>query len=527
MTFKYNKESIILLSIYVCLFIVTFLFYQGPWYECILTFAQIVLVPVITLQLIDSHKFKKYWIIASVLGGLSVTFLSITSSTSLDVLFASMYVVYTLVTALIGLERLLSRGNRYLEEGMIDWAFLYLPIGGMWFFAHIVEIQTGFSPIITWLTGIHFHYAAFLLLIFTGLIGRVYKTKVYKLAAIFIGLAPIWVAVGISVSRVVELFSVLFYLIGISLLFTHIIKSPFPNKLQKLLVVISIGSLFFSLSWSLVYALARVGFGAEVSIATMIVFHGVTNCLGFGLIGILSWMVFFPEQKFAAPTFDKTAITGGIPVSVPIKAGQHPNGLVDHFSSFKLADCPHEIADFYENTNHYSLFATVRWRKWFYPLALCWHVLSKKFQQLHLPVVPVRQQMKCDILSVSKEWDGREKPRVWSRTINGEKVFQAIYSMYEDHDGKNYMSIALPLPYCTMMGILSVHSDEPGKSIEITSSSNDQTGVYLFVKGYRITLPLSEDFLIRKVNKESLEAIHRMKIFGLPFLTIDYDIHKK
>ncbi|QPC46526.1 YndJ family protein [Mangrovibacillus cuniculi] len=527
MSAVYQKRKYILFIVYICLFMVSVFFYQGPWYELILTFAQVVLVPIITLQIIRSHKLTPYWIIASIIGVLSVTCLSVTSSTSLDLVFAGVYLLYTTVTALIGLERLLSRGNRYIEEGIIDWAFIYLPIGGMWYFAHVGEIQTGFSPIITWMTSIHFHYAAFLLLIFTGLVGRVHKTMVYKIAATFIGLAPIWVAIGISVSRLLELFSVMFYLIGIGFLFTHILKTTFPKKYQKMLVLFSIGSLFFSLSWSLLYAVARVGFGTEISIATMILFHGITNCLCFGLVGILSWLVSFPRQRFMSPTFQKSHVTGGLPVVVPIEAGLHPSGLVDDFSTFKLSNCPDVIKDFYENTSQYSLFSSVRWNYLFYPLALCWHVISKKFQQLHLPVISTRQEMTGEISSVSKQLDGREKPRVWSRAIKGEKIFQAIYSIYEDNAGVNYMSISLPLPFCTMMGILSVHSEDLRESIKITSSSDDQTGVYLFVKGYRVTLPLSENFLIRKVDEQSLKAIHHMKIFGLPFLTIHYDIYKK
>ena len=61
------------------------------------------------------------------------------------------------------MKRFLQRGFTNTAEVMIDIGLLYMAMGGAWFFAHINGIATGFSPIITWLTAIHFHYSAFLL----------------------------------------------------------------------------------------------------------------------------------------------------------------------------------------------------------------------------------------------------------------------------------------------------------------------------------------------------------------------------
>lgn len=83
------------------------------------------------------------------------------------------------------------------------------------------------------------------------------------------------------------------------------------------------------------------------------------------------------------------------------------------------------------------------------------------------------------------------------------------------------MNIALPLPFSTMVGILSL--EERNGQLHLTSSGHQDEGIYLAVGRYIMKLPLQEHFIIQKKSGE-LKATHDMTIFGLPFLHIDYSI---
>ena len=143
-----------------------------------LTVAQLLFVP-ITLQLILKIENRLYYYVA-IPAFISIFILQITTETKLDLLFAALYLLFTFVVALYGFSRFIRRGFAHIEEFAIDAGMMYLFIGGIWFFAYIAEIDTGFSPLITWLTGIHFHYSSFLLPVFIGFLGRLYKSATYK-----------------------------------------------------------------------------------------------------------------------------------------------------------------------------------------------------------------------------------------------------------------------------------------------------------------------------------------------------------
>ena len=140
-----------------------------------LTVAQLVFVPTV-VQLIVKLKGWEQGLLA--LGMVAVTVLSFETSTYVFTIFCAVcYFLATCIIAKKGLERFLKRGFTNLAEIMIDAGFLYIAIGGAWYFAYIAEIDTGFSPLITWLTAIHFHYSGFILCVSLGLFGRLYTRK--------------------------------------------------------------------------------------------------------------------------------------------------------------------------------------------------------------------------------------------------------------------------------------------------------------------------------------------------------------
>lgn len=153
--------------VHILLFLAVAVLSENPWPYLMLIVAQLVYIP-IALRLIwikgDSFA-KRYWIFA-IPAYAAVALLQIAPASKWNILLATVYLLFTIVIALYGLSRFFNRGFSKIEEFSIDAGLIYIALGGAWFFAYITGIDTGFSPLITWLTAIHFHYSAFLLPIF-------------------------------------------------------------------------------------------------------------------------------------------------------------------------------------------------------------------------------------------------------------------------------------------------------------------------------------------------------------------------
>lgn len=508
--------------LHIILFVVAVIFSVGPWYFLMLTVAQLLFVPV-TLQLILKKEKRLYYYFA-IPAFLSVFFLQITTDTKLDLLFAGIYLLFTFVVALYGIGRFIRRGFAHLEEFAIDAGMMYLFIGGMWFFAYIAEIDTGFSPLLTWLTGIHFHYSSFLLPVFIGFLGRLYKTTNYKIVCSILLISPIVVALGITFAPWLEVVSVLLYIIGIYGLIVLTLKATFTSAFQKVGVLVSFGSLGVTIIFSLLYA-ARV---STVNIDFMLRFHGLLNCVLFALCGMISWAMLIPRSREQGWRFPISSIKGTYKIGEQILAKhmgiQQYKRLVDDMNIYvEKENLSSTIIDFYENTTDYRLFSEVHWHSWFKPFAAIYRLVSNTIQQLNLPFSNKRMEMVGDIVAVE---DGRTKTRAWVRKIEKDVIFVALYSLHQTND-KTYMNIALPLPCSSMIGILELH--QQGEKLLLTSKGANESdaGIYLAAHKYIFKLPLQEQFLIEEIKEGQLRAKHEMRIFSLPFLTIDYVINLK
>ncbi|WP_226657139.1 hypothetical protein [Pseudalkalibacillus hwajinpoensis] len=208
------------------------------------------------------------------------------------------------------------------------------------------------------------------------------------------------------------------------------------------------------------------------------------------------------------------------------------SGLVSDMSIYEphleCHDLSPTIKHFYEHTTEYRLFASVKWYRWFKPLAMLYRFFSRRILQINLPLSRKPVEMTGDIISVNEHMDGRLQPRAWVRKVNGEVCFVALYSWHKKGD-RTYMNIGLPLPFSTMTGILELN--QYGKSLQLSSrkkrTSTADTGTYLSTKNKQFSLPIDEEFFVEQVGEGSLKAQHEMRIFFIPFLTIDYMIRHK
>lgn len=514
--------------IHILLFIVIAILSKNPWPYLLLTVAQIVYVP-IALKMVMNRTdwFSKYYYYFAIPANISIALLQ-TTTTNLSIVLAIIYLAFTVCIAFFGLSRFLKRGFRNIEEFAIDLGMMYVALGGVWYFAYIAGIDTGFTPLLTWLTGIHFHYSAFLLPIFIGLLGRIHKPRSFSLFSSLLLIAPLVVAIGITFSRWIELFSVLLYIIGLVGIIISSWRAHFPNRFQKWLIVTSFTSLGVTIVFSLLYVLGN-GFGlTSITIDFMLRFHGVLNCIVFALIGLVGWSLHVPTSLFRKPDFPLSKIRGKQSVRNLGNPEEH-RGLVDELSLYSNNPISPTISDFYENTIDYRLFANIRWRKWFLPFAFVYSLISRKTEQINLPLHSKEIEMTGAILSVDGASDGRIYPRAWIRQIKDQLTFIALYSHHHGVNGKVFMNIALPLPFSTMTGILEVTTKEA--DLQLTSKTSDSlsdAGIYLSSRwSDYFKLPIEETFLIREGKDEQLYATHTMWIFSLHFLTINYTIRKK
>ena len=185
------------------------------------------------------------------------------------------------------------------------------------------------------------------------------------------------------------------------------------------------------------------------------------------------------------------------------------------------------IIDFYENTIDYRLFATIKWHSWFKPFAFLYAFMSRKTQQINLPLHGRQVEMTGDVIALRDEVDGRDKVRAWIRKIGNDTAFIALYSQHITA-GQMYMNIALPLPFSTMTGILELH--QVGNDLQLTSKKDacdSDAGIYLtFLTNQPFKLPIEEDFIVSDREDGALSAQHEMRIFSIPFLSITYLINQ-
>lgn len=498
----------------VCLGVLM-LFHEPTSFYYYLTVAQLLFVPIVVELLVKLNTWEKL-IIAS--GQLAVTTLFFSLSKLIVFLCVFIYLTSTIVVAWQGVKRFLKRGFVHIEEMMIDLGLIYLVMGGVWFFAFHLKLDFGFSPIITWLTAIHFHYSAFLLCISVGLIGRIQIDRFYRLCCFIIAAGPILVALGITFSRIIELVSVSLYIVAIFCITYFVITWKLPRG-QRVLIRGAFLTLCFTIVWSLLYAWSNLTGIRFVDIPDMLAFHGFYNCIGFGCLIVLAWGLSIPPTKQQEYVFPISKIRGKLTAT----GKSHP-GLVDDMSVFiNKAMVPTMITDFYEHTSNYHLTATVKWSTWFKPFAFVYQFISRRIGQLNLPYSSKPVVMDGQILKVDEQSDGRVKPRVWQRAIEDQPVFTAIYSTHWK-DTKCYMNIALPLPFSTMHGILHVSTKE--NNLHLTSDTNGDAGTYLVIGDMILQLPLHEYFILKE-EQGTLRAKHHMTLFGLSFLHIDYEIQKK
>lgn len=207
---------------------------------------------------------------------------------------AVLWLLVCVAASIYGLRRFLARGAaRFdLPELTVDAGLAYLSVGGAWAVAYRTDmVVLGFTGTQALLTANHFHYAGFGLCVLVGALGRVVDPArpAYRAAAVLAVLAVSLVAIGITISRVVEAVAAWTLVCGVLFTAEGLARAAIASRgaVRALFVVSAISGI---VAGSFAAQFASAGFARldPILLRKMIAFHGAVNAIGFVGAGLLA-----------------------------------------------------------------------------------------------------------------------------------------------------------------------------------------------------------------------------------------------
>ncbi|MBT2651027.1 YndJ family protein [Oceanobacillus sp. ISL-73] len=461
------------------------------------------------------------------------------------------WLIWVAIVFLYGVQKLMARGFHYIEEISIDIGLIYLLLGGVWLSIFRFGINVlDFGTVIISLTAIHFHFSSFVTPRFAGLLGRLYRqqrgflSNPFKLMLIGIMISSFGIAIGITVSRIVEFIFVGMYAFSLwgytYYLVFHLYKIV-KNKMAYALLSISSLTLIMTMFFALMYGFGRMIGIDFVTIPQMVDYHGLANAFIFVFLGVIGWLIVQPKMYFLSYGIPFSNINGKRKIGSDFfqrqeyMSTQYYSGLVERLDDFNQTNFNSNIVSprirhFYEQTIDYDLQSLTYWQKGFQRLSNVYKLISSRVEQINLPSHDEEDELtvRSEIIGIDDDRDGRDDVRAWVRTSKSTEkaVFVAAYSHHSFANNK-YINISLPLPFGHMTGILRLVNGIDDR-LELTSKARSKNkgdeGIYYVTKWFSIKLPISEHFTVWE-EEDYLKANHEMWILGKKFLTIDYSIY--
>jgi hypothetical protein len=274
--------------------------FETEWAMTLLLLSPLVLIP-LGLRLAFASEQDRFYLAATQFQFPTAILLALSfmlPAGNFAALLSLPWFVTTAIISLAGFMRILKRGVNSREELCVDAGLIYLVIGGGWAVLSRGNIRPlEFEPIIVLLTAIHFHYAGFLLSIFTGLAGKIVQGDTSRLAATGVIAGVPLVAAGITTTQLglgtwLESLAAL-VLAGSGLMTAWLHwrlsrQSNWPSSARVLWSVTAL-SLAFSMILAALYGIRFYFPLTWLDIPWMRALHGTANALGFGLAGALAW----------------------------------------------------------------------------------------------------------------------------------------------------------------------------------------------------------------------------------------------
>lgn len=206
-------------------------------------------------------------------------------------LLATPWLVIAAVWAALAVLRLARFPQHTIIDNALDVAALLMLVGAAWVALDRLAWRFGFDAEIVRLTGIHFHYAGFVL---PTLAACAAKTRPGALtsAILFAALAGFgMVAIGITFSPAAEVAGAAAMVAACAALAVVQVQAGLATRRPEIFAPLALSSaaLLAAMALAAVYAFGEYSGQKWIDIPTMIATHGLANAVGFAGAGLLGW----------------------------------------------------------------------------------------------------------------------------------------------------------------------------------------------------------------------------------------------
>ena len=193
------------------------------------------------------------------------------------------------------------------------------------------------------------------------------------------------------------------------------------------------------------------------------------------------------------------------------------------------------VREFYEHTTRFRLDIDPQWRTWIRPAYLLYRTaVARPLGQANVPMNQrdIERGVRSRIDTINAP--GTDLIRCWIRSFadTDDPIYVGIYTTYRDAD-RGYVSVGFPVPQGSFTATL-LPTSRPGGGLVLTSSSElPHPGHYLTAidpDTGELTALAVHGFAERLdvfVRDGQLRAEHAFSLFGIPFLVLDYRMHRK
>jgi hypothetical protein len=204
---------------------------------------------------------------------------------------------------------------------------------------------------------------------------------------------------------------------------------------------------------------------------------------------------------------------------------------------FDPAEVDWRVREFYEHTTRFRLDIVPQWRLWVRPGYLLYRTLvARPLGQANVPSNQrdTQRGIRSRIDTISPPGENQVAVRGWIRSFadTDEPIYVGVYTTYRDED-RGYVSVGFPLPQASFTATLLPKARAGGGLVLTSRSALKHPGHYLTyidpetgdltalaVQGFAEQLDVY-------VENDELRAEHAFSVFGLPFLVLRYNMHRK
>ncbi len=449
---------------------------------------------------------------------------------ALAVAMCAPYFLFAALVALHGAMRLAARGLRPASELGVGAGAVFLAGAAVWLGAHRAGVALlDYPPYWVALTATHFQVAGFALPVIAGMHAR-RGTRIGALAVWLVVLGVPATAILFE-SRLAPLAAITTATGGV-LVAIEMWRADGVHALAA-------APLGVAMPLAAAYALGvEVRIGGLDILSSMAASHGALDlAFATGALAALCWTRPAPAWARGVP-FSRLAAGRRVGhrwyEETGLATGATPTGLVDRLeelehAGFDAAAAAPEVRAFYEQTASHRMTVTPHWRRGFRLGGRLWAAFGRRIGQLGLPVAAESgaEPIASRIVGVDAARDGRPGVRGWVRSFeDGRTMYVAAYATHGDGRGNRYMNIAFPLPGGHMTSILRVDPiDGGGVAVStVRAGAASDCGVYFVFGPLVVRSPFAEEIRVWLDDAGALVARHDVWIFGVRFLSLDYEM---